>query len=241
MSTVRKKESLFHFKKFSVRHDRSGMRVGTDGVLLGAWADVTGVKRILDIGSGTGVIALMLAQRSEGHTKIEAVEIDEHAHADAVENFNASPWKEKLIAHHTTIQNFNSLFQFDLIVSNPPYFQNSFKPPDQKRQTARHTETLSFTDLLNVSSKFLSPTGRLSVILPFTEGQQFITLAEQQGYTCSRKWNFRSRERKPIERLLLEFTQTKKETDEGEIILHAEGEELSTDYKNITKDFYLKL
>src|SRR5688572_30195532 len=104
MSSVRKKERLFHFKKFSVRHERSGMKVGTDGVLLGAWADVTGAKRILDIGTGTGVIALMLAQRSEEHTKIEAVEIDDHAYEDADENFNASPWKEKLIAHHSSIQ-----------------------------------------------------------------------------------------------------------------------------------------
>lgn len=241
MSSARKKESLFHFKKFSIRHDCSGMKVGTDGVLLGAWANVTGVNRILDIGTGTGVIALMLAQRTEAHVKVEAVEMDDHAYEDAAENFNTSPWNGKLIAHHTSIQNFHSLFQFDLIVSNPPYFQNSFKPPDQKRLNARHTESLPFNDLLNASDRFLSPTGRLSIILPFTEGLEFISLANQRGYTCSRKWGFRSRAHKPVKRWLLEFIHKKVETEEREFILHSEGDEWSDDYKNLTKEFYLKL
>lgn len=237
----RKKDKQFHFKQFSVRHDRSSMKVGTDGVLLGAWADVKGANHILDIGTGTGVIALMLAQRSEDSATIEAVEIDQSAFEDAAENFNASPWKKKLTLHHQSVQDFTSAKKFDLIISNPPYFQDSFKPPNTQRIVARHTENLNFRELLDAATKLLSKNGKLNVILPYTEGLQFIALAEENNLHCSRKWSFRTRKEKPIERWLLEFSKTKTETEEGEILLYSFGDEWSLAYKKLTRDFYLKL
>lgn len=231
----------FHFKKFSVRHDRSGMKVGTDGVLLGAWADVTTATQILDIGTGTGVIALMLAQRASESVTIDAVEIDDQAYADAQENIAASPWHDRIHIHHTAIQKFTTPAQFDLIVTNPPYFQKSYKPPAAQRETARHTEQLTFDDVLSVTERALTPAGKLNVILPYTEGLQFIDLAHHKGLHCTRKWVFRTRANKPVERYLLEFGWTKTDVEEGEILLYSEGENWSPGYKALTRDFYLKI
>ena len=236
----RKKDNQFHFKQFSVRHDRSGMKVGTDGTLLGAWADVTNTKHILDIGTGTGLIALMLAQRTLAAT-IEAIEIDSAAIEDAHENFNNSPWKNRLTLHHTPVQNFKSIEKFDLIVSNPPYFIDSYKPHDEKRVTARHTESLTFQELIDFSKNQLTEKGKLSLVLPYTEGLHFIELAETSNLYCLRKWTFRTRPEKPVERLLLEFSRNRKAVEEGEILLYSAGEEWSDTYQALTREFYLKL
>jgi tRNA1Val (adenine37-N6)-methyltransferase len=233
--------AYFHFKKFSVRHDRSGMKVGTDGVLLGAWVDVKNTTHILDIGTGTGVIALMLAQRATESVTIDAVEIDANAFADAQENIAASPWHDRIQLHHTAIQQFDTTVKFDLMVSNPPYFQKSFKPPTAQRETARHTEQLTFDDIVTAAERLLSPIGKLNIILPYTEALQFITLADHRGLFCLRKWNFRTRGNKPIERLLLEFGWHAQPSEEGEILLYHSGESWSDEYKKLTGDFYLKI
>ena len=237
----RKKDKQFHFKQFSVRHDRSGMKVGTDGTLLGAWIDVTNASRILDIGTGTGLIALMLAQRTNPNIKIEAIEIDAYACEDAMENFTTSPWSDRLTLLHQPVQEFNSTEKFDLIVSNPPFFQNSYKPPTEKRVTARHTESLNSQELLDAGTNFLTEKGKLNVILPHTEALQFIELAEKRRLYCTRKWIFRTRPDKPIERLLLEFSKIETKPEEGEILLYNSGEEWSDGYKGLTREFYLKL
>lgn len=231
----------FHFKKFSVRHDRSGMKVGTDGALLGAWTDVRQATQILDIGTGTGVIALMLAQRASESVTIDAVEIDDQAYADAQENIAASPWHDRIHLHHSSIQNFNTTTKFDLIVTNPPYFQKSYKPPTAQRETARHTEQLTFDEILDIAEKLLTTNGRLNLILPYTEGVQFLDLANHKGLHCTRKWIFRTRANKPVERFLLEFRWDKKDLDEGEVLLYSTGEEWSENYKELLKDFYLKI
>jgi len=231
----------FHFKKFSVRHDRSGMKVGTDGVLLGAWVDVRKATQILDIGTGTGVIALMLAQRASESVTIDAVELDVQAYADAQENIAASPWHDRIHLHHTAIQNFHPNTKFDLIVTNPPYFLKSYKPPTAQRKAARHTERLTFDDIIGTAEKLLTTNGKLNLVLPFTEGSHFIELAAHKGLHCSRKWIFRTRENKPVERLLLEFCWEKKELDEGEILLYSSGEEWSARYKELMREFYLKI
>ncbi len=217
------------------------MKVGTDAVLLGAWASVDNTNRILDIGAGSGVIALMLAQRSPEPIHIDAVEIEHQDAAQAKENISNSPWRSRISVHGVPIQHFTSAINYDLIVSNPPYFTNSFQPPDKKRLRTRHTVLLDFPELIKSVVRLLNPEGRFNVILPYTEGLEFIELAQQSALYCSRKWSFRSRKEKPTERLLMEFKFHPTEKKEGEIIHYNESEEWTDDYKALTKDFYLKL
>lgn len=239
-----KRKTHFQFKQFEVQHDRSTMKVGTDAVLLGAWAHVANASRILDIGSGSGIIALMAAQRTPPTTRIDAVEIEEQDAAQAAENFSASPWGDRLHVYVSAIQEFTpprppSLY--DVIVTNPPYFINSQEPPSKRRHEARHTVTLDHGDLLAAAGHLLLPQGTFNVVLPYTEGLQFITLAQQHGFFCSRQYSFRTREGKPIERWLLEFSRTERDIESGEILLYKEKEEWSDSYMALTRDFYLKL
>ncbi len=231
----------FHFKQFSVSHKRSSMKVGTDGVLLGAWVNIGGAQTILDIGTGTGLIALMLAQRTPSNVCIDAIEVDAKACMDADENIRASPWTEKITLHQTAIQSYQPEKKYDLIISNPPYFINSFKPPDKSRHVARHTDTLTFEELIQASLRLLEPEGRLAVILPQTEGQLFLSLAQRKGLFCIRQWTFRSRIHKPIERLLLEFGRHPAKPEMGELLLYDQGEKWSEGYIALTKEFYLNI
>ena len=232
-------KKFFQFKDFSVHHDRSTMKVGTDGVLLGAWVNVNGIKRILDVGTGSGVIALMLAQRTPSDVIIDALDNSADDFIQAKENFLASLWKDKINAHHESVQNFRSPYLYDCIVSNPPYFSNSLQPPDVKRKKVRHTSTLSFDDLLVSAMKHLEPSGKLNLILPFTEGEKFISLAIKQGLQCNRKVSFRTRASKSIERLLMEFSRDEIAVHESEILLYKEGNVISDEYRSLTQDFYI--
>jgi tRNA1Val (adenine37-N6)-methyltransferase len=231
----------FHFKQFSVRHDRSTMKVGTDGVLLGAWVDIRNCKHILDIGTGSGVIALMLAQRTTSDVTIDAVEVESEDAEQAKENIEHSPWPRRIEVFTSSIQNFVTDQLYDLIVSNPPYFNNSAKPPDEKRIQARHTISLPYDVLVKHVMPLLAPNGRLAVILPFTEGLEFETLASMHNLYCIRKTAFRTRREKPIERWLMEFSQRSQEKNEDEILLYNDGQEWSDDYIRLTRDFYLKV
>ncbi len=237
----RKPSRAFRFKQFEIQDHRCAHKVGTDGTLLGGWVDVKNAKRILDIGTGSGLIALMLAQRTSPDTLIEAIEISLPDYSQASENVKHSPWHKKLTVRHSSLQQFESTYLFECIVSNPPYFNNSFKPPNANRVVPRHTETLSFLDLIQHSLRLLTDGGTLNVILPFTEGLQFIDMAAQHSLMLSRKFAFRTRAEKPIERWLLEFRRTSHPLEEGEILLYHTGDEWSDDYKALTKDFYLKL
>lgn len=231
----------FHFKQFSIRHERSTMKVGTDGVLLGAWTNIEHAVHLLDIGAGSGLIALMLAQRTSKEALIDAVEIEDQDAQQAEENVAQSPWPEKIRIHKMAIQDFSSHKQYDVIVSNPPYFSNSHEPPDKRRHQTRHTVLLSFTDLLVSVQRLLKPDGRFNVVLPYTEGLHFITLASNYGLHCSRQWSFRTRAEKPIERWLLEFTTHDTLSETGAVLLYKEKDEWSDSYKALTKDFYLAL
>ncbi|MCW5909500.1 MAG: methyltransferase [Cyclobacteriaceae bacterium] len=233
-------KSVFRFKQFNIRHSHATMKVGTDGVLLGAWAGIENTKRILDVGTGTGVIALMLAQRTSPDAHIDAIDISAEDCEVAQQNVAQSPWPEKIKVHHAALQEYFSE-PYDLIVSNPPYFINSYKPPTEKRIQARHTEQLSFADLLTAAGRLLTPSGSLQVVLPCTEGLQLIMLAERHALYCARKWSFRTRANKPIERLLLEFSRQKRTVNEGEILLYDTADEWSDQYRLLTRDFYLKL
>lgn len=231
----------FQFKQFKVEHDRCTMKVGTDAVLLGAWANVTEAKSILDIGTGTGVIALMLAQRSDDNVHIDAVEIELQDAEQAKENILNSPWPHLISIHQVPIQQFSSKVKYDLIVSNPPYFNHSFQPPDKKRLHTRHTVSLDFSELLSCVIRLLHPDGKFNIILPHMEGLEFISLARQKNLFCSRQWSFRPREEKRIERWLLEFQFQSVKIEEGEIIHYSTTGEWTEDYKSLTRDFYIKL
>lgn len=211
------------------------MKVGTDAVLLGSWADVSGAKNILDIGTGCGVIALMLAQRA-GNALIDAVEADSSSSEQAAENFNASDFAPRLHSFNRRIQDHEGAY--DLIVSNPPFFSKSLLPPAPQRQSARHTETLSFDDLLEAVGRLLKTGGRFAVILPVTEGNSFRSLATRFGFYCNRSLAFFSREGKPQERWLLEFA-AERETPVNEKLVLYGGDAWSEEYRKLTAEFYL--
>jgi tRNA1Val (adenine37-N6)-methyltransferase len=232
----------FHFKYFSVAQDRCIHKVGTDGVLLGAWVKLTGTdNRILDIGTGSGLIALMIAQRSTAGTRIDAVDIAPTDIQQAMENVSRSPWPEKISVHHTAVQDFFPPNRYDLIISNPPYFERSLLPPDNLRTLARHTQNLSFPDLLSNASRLLAEKGRLAVILPYNEGLKVIDVARNEGLHASRKTGFRSRAEKPVERLLIEFSREKHDAEKSDLVLYDKGNAWSQDYKMLTREFYLKI
>ena len=230
----------FRFKKFSVDDSNCAMKVGTDAVLLGAWANVNNAKRILDIGTGSGVIALMMAQRTDLSTKIDAVEMEEVDIIQAFENFKNCPWATKITAYHLPIQHFSPSEGYDLIVSNPPYFTNNFLPPTNRRKIARNTASLPYQDLLKVVRDLLNPEGRFCLILPTAEGDQFQTLASTFGLLVVRKTSFYTRFNKPQERWLFEFSFTPSELTTNHIVLYqSQSDDWSEDYHNLTKEFYL--
>lgn len=237
---ARKTKDIFRFKQFSVKHDRCAHKVGTDGVLLGAWADVSHTNRILDIGTGSGVIALMMAQRSSSETNIDAIDISEEDCKQARENIAHSPWPEKISIENIALQKFKS-DPYDLIVTNPPFFIDSAKPPAEKRTIARHTESLPPEELLTHAKRLLSPRGKLCVILPVTEGQSIISMAESLGWYCTRLCEFKARDTKPVERLLFQLQLNKQKVNKELLVLYERDEEWTTDYKNLTRDFYLKI
>ncbi len=233
------KKTVFHFKQFVVNHDSSTHKVGTDAVLLGAWANTSGAKTVLDIGTGSGVLALMLAQRTDKQTQIDAVEIDESNFLQASENIVGSLWAEKVCVLHSSIQDFFPNKKYNLIVSNPPYFVNSLLPPATHRQKARHTTSLSHPDLLMSVKRLLIPQGKFAVILPTAEGDKFQFMAREFGLHCSRRLAFYSRLQKPQERWLLEFTDTPTNPINETLILHLYEKEWSEEYKALTREFYL--
>ncbi|HTH55510.1 MAG TPA: methyltransferase [Cyclobacteriaceae bacterium] len=234
----KRQPNIFHFKKFSVRHDQVALKVGTDAVLLGAWADVDNAFRILDVGTGSGIIALMLAQRTSENVSIDAVEIEEQDALQAKENILESPWPKKIVVYHKAIQEFTSLHKYDLIVCNPPYFENSLLPPSTSRAQARHTQRLSADELIEHSTRLLNHTGKLSVILPTAEGNLFKAKALSRLHLV-RETAFFSRKEKPQERWLLEFSPTSRAITSNPLVLYSLNDKKTEAYISLTKDFYL--
>ena len=232
---------MFHFKQFSIEDDRCAMKVGTDAVLLGAWVDVSKAKKILDVGTGCGIIALMLAQRTGDDVRIEAIEIEKQDAIQALENSSQSPWAKRIKVTHQSLQEFKGFESFDLIISNPPYFINSQLPPDADRANARHARSLSSQELIDHSVRLLAKAGRLAVVLPYSEGNSFVNLASISGLICIRQLAFYSRQGKPQERWLFEFSSIPQPPASEHLVLHGEGETWTPDYQALTKAFYLKL
>ncbi|MDR2841418.1 MAG: methyltransferase [Paludibacter sp.] len=232
----------FSFKKFTVFQNRCAMKVGTDGVLLGAWANVENVNTILDIGTGTGLIALMLAQRSAA--AITAIDIDNEAIMQANENFVNSDWANRLTAINISLQNYAKTTdnRFDLIVSNPPYFVNSLQNPDNQRSIARHAILLSQRELIFHSKTLLTPTGKLCVILPVEQTENCVKFADEMGLFCTKKIFVQPTITKTAKRILLEFSVNKQETIESKIYIETNQRGCySEQFTALVRDFYLKL
>lgn len=230
---------IFNFKQFTVRQDLAAMKVGTDGVLLGAWASVQGAQSALDIGTGTGLVALMLAQRIE-YAQIHAIELDEAAYQQAMLNFTASPWVERLNVVHADFKTYDTALKYDLIVSNPPYFNQSLKNPCDKKSLARHTASLNYAELIKGAAKLLEDTGRFCVVLPAAEKLNFKEIAAQYDLKLNKTLNVKPTPGKPSKRVLMEFSFLGTAEEVDELIIEEFGRhQYSEAYKQLTKDFYL--
>lgn len=233
----------FHFKEFHIEQDRCAMKVGTDGVLLGAWTKIDQeVNSILDIGTGTGLIALQMAQRSDAES-IDAVEIEPFAYEQAVENFENSPWSDRLFCYHASIQEFADEMdeKYDLIISNPPYYNDTFKKLENQRALARHTHQLGFKEFLAASSTLLSKEGSLACIVPFKEESNFVNLASDINLFPSRISRYRGNPKSPLKRSLIQLSRRKTGTQEEEFFIEHSRHQYSAVYKDLVADFYLKL
>jgi tRNA1Val (adenine37-N6)-methyltransferase len=201
----------FYFKQFVIQQERCAMKVGTDGVLLGAWADVSNARRLLDVGAGNGLIAIMLGQRN-AEAQIDAVEIEAEACAEARENMQNAPWAERLRVLHVSVQEYatQAPAPYDLIVSNPPFFSGGTFSDQQDRASVRHTVKLPHGDLLAAVRALLQEQGRFCVILPVIEGLRFQEMATRYNLYCNKIMEVRPKADKPVERLLMQFEKTQK-------------------------------
>lgn len=233
--------SYFRFKKFTVRQEHAAFKVTTDSVLLGAWASVEEAGNILDIGTGTGLLALMAAQRTKA--QIVAVEPDRNSFMQAGINITASPWHERITLLNSTIQEYQpSGLLFDAIITNPPYFIDSLVNPDETRARARHTVSMSHTDLAGAAARLLSPAGRLHMVLPVTEAERFLELARDYNLHCQKRMFVRPKPELPPARVLMSLQRGDTQIcDETEIVIEKGGRHIYSDeYVSLTKDFYLK-
>lgn len=233
--------NYFIFKRFTIYQDKCAMKVGTDGVLLGAWIDADGMQRILDVGTGTGLIAIMLAQRTKAI--IEAVEIDEDAALQARQNAEASPWHDRIIVYHTSFQEFalQSASRYDLIVSNPPYYHNALKATAKSRTTARHAMSLDYQNLIEYSEKLLASEGKLCMIVPYDMSNLIIDHACLNGLYVHRVMKVRSTALKQPSRIILEFSRTKEYRPHTSELTIMQDDSLTytEEYKNLTAEYYL--
>jgi len=236
------RNNYFQFKKFRILQEKSAMKVNTDGVLLGAWANLEGAETVLDIGTGTGLISLMIAQRTVAF--ITGVEIEKNAAEEAVRNVLNSEWSTRIIIQHISFQDFASSTQqkFDLIISNPPFFSNSVKNTNPHLSIARHNHMLPFTDIIEGTKKLLNKNGKLSLILPFDAAQEFIQNARQENLYLTRLTEIKPFPSKRPNRCLMEFGKSQVAVIITTMSVFDEsGKDYSEEFKNMARDFYLKL
>lgn len=233
----------FEFKRFTVFHDKCAMKVGTDGVLLGAWTDFGECKSILDVGTGSGLIALMAAQRNTT-AQITAVEIDKDAASQARENAGDSPFKDRIEVLGISFQKYasNTDRKFDLLVSNPPFFVNALPSPDAKRTDARHADSLTVTEIFKLSRKLLADKGKISMIYPYQELENIKTAAASEKLYLSRETVVFPTPLSPARRLLLEFRADKPDRIiTSELVIESKRHTYTREFTQLVKDFYLYL
>jgi len=236
-------EKPFKFKQFAIEQDQCAMKVGTDGVLLGAWATLDQHPfSILDIGAGTGLIALMCAQRSNAEL-IDALEIDENAYEQCVANFENSPWGDRLFCYHASLEEFADEIddKYELIISNPPFYSEDYKSKDSQRDLARFADAMPFDHLVMSASKLLDKNGRFAVIIPFKDEQTCIDLASEHSLFPNRILHVKGNPDSEKKRSLIEFSFNEEPIDIEELTIETGRHEYTPDYIKLTKDFYLKM
>jgi tRNA1Val (adenine37-N6)-methyltransferase len=246
---------MFQFKQFSIIQEKSAMKVGTDGVLLGAWTPlINNPYNILDIGAGTGLLSLMLAQRSYAE-QIDAIEIEENAYEECVDNFENSPWADRLFCYHSGLDEFveelqeideetdgfEMIEQYDVIVSNPPFFTEDYKTPDEARYLARFADALPFEDLVEAAYLLLSENGIFSVIIPYSAEENFIALAKQSLLYPLKITRVKGTPTSEIKRSLLAFTRIEQTPIIDELVIETSRHQYTREYIELTKVFYLKI
>ena len=216
------------------------MKVGTDGVLLGSWVDPVDADYILDIGTGTGLLALMMAQKCNGI--IHAIDIDPEAYKQAQENFIDSPWRDRMWAFHISLQHYilTCTYRYDLIISNPPFFLHAHKAESESRNIARHLDqSLNIPDLSDGVKHLLKPDGRFCVIFPFREGIKFTEYAETHGLYMNRITRVKTKAQSQDKRIMLELSPIRKSLVEDELIIQDTEKKYTSQYKTLTSEFYL--
>jgi tRNA1Val (adenine37-N6)-methyltransferase len=229
----------FHFKQFSIFQDQCAMKVGTDGVLLGAWVGIENIRKILDIGTGTGLIALMLAQRTDAY--IDAIEIDKAAADQAKENVDRSPWTDRVWIHHTSLQEyFPRQSEYDLIISNPPYFSNRSGKFFSSREIARQNYVLNMEELIEGTCRLLNKSGKLALIYPSESFHLLFEKLRDRGMHALRITRVIPTPGYRVKRILAEFVNGNAVTATDDLIIEDSGRHgYSERYRHLTKDFYL--
>lgn len=237
--------SVFRFKRFSIRNELSAMKVNTDGVLLGAAAILrAGDRQILDVGTGTGTIAAMLCQRladmgCEAY-KVTGIDIDGPSVQEAAANFSACPWAEHLQASLCPLEDYTPAEPLDLIVSNPPYFENALQAPEERRNAARHTQGLSYRELLAFAEQHLSPEGRMSIVLPADQEDALLRCARSHSLFPLRIMRIRTTARKAPSRIIVDFSRERSSAAASEQTLTLQDSAArSKEYSALTEEFYL--
>ena len=232
----------FQFKEFTIEQDQCAMKIGTDGVLLGAWTTVKNEFSILDLGTGTGVISLMLAQRSNAEV-IEAIEIDGAAFEQAVSNFENSMWSDRLSCYHASLHEFAKEIEekYELIISNPPFYTDANPSTNKERSIARFEDAMPFSHLANAAAYLLDPNGIFAIIIPYKEEEKFVSLAKENNLFLNRVCRVKGNEKSPIKRSLLEFSFKETVITEENLTIETERHVYTEDYKQLVQDFYLKM
>ena len=233
----------FQFKQFTIEQDRCAMQIGTDGVLLGAWVSIENNPfSILDIGAGTGVIALQLAQRSDAEM-IDALEVDDNAYEQCVDNFENSPWGDRLFCYHASLGEFIEEIEdkYDLIVSNPPFYSEDYKTSDESRDLARFNDSLPFDELIFSASQLLSEEGIFAVVIPRNEEEGFLKLAEQENLFAKRICRVKGNETSQEKRSLIEFSFEKSTPKIENLTIETSRHKYTEEYISLVNEFYLKM